>query len=131
MNACAGHRWKGAKGDRCKDSVPEVALGKGIVQELRARATRVYAGSEDAGSLHAGRQVAAECSASVGKEVGCKVDPRLWSKAPGEVFSAADALCKHREVAEWSEAFSEDDCGARSSPWDEQGLWDTPDCRLG
>lgn len=116
--------------------MPEVALGKGIAQELRARhwalawATRVYAGSEDAGSLREGRQVAAGCLASVGEEVGCRVVPRLWSKAPGEVFSAADALCKHREAAEWSEAFREENCGARRPPWGEQGLWGTWDCKL-
>lgn len=112
-----------------------VALGKGIVQELRVlygaldRATWVYSGSEDAGSLREGRQVTAGCSASLGEEVGCRDVPRLWSKAPGEVFSAADALCKHREGAEWSAAFTED-CGACSIPWGEKGLWDIWDCRL-
>lgn len=110
------------RGNRCKDSAPEVALGKGIVQERRAphgalaRATLVYAGSEDAGSLREGPQVAPGSSASVGEEVGCRVIPRLWSKAPGEVFSEADALCKHREAAEWSAAFREEDCGARRPP---------------
>ena len=79
-----------------------------------ARATQVYTGSEDAGSLHEGPQVASGCSASVGEEVGCRVIPRLWSKAPGEIFSAADALCKHRVATEWSAAFREEDCGARS-----------------
>lgn len=75
VSACAGNR--------CKGRLLEVALGKGIVQELRAwhgalaRATRVYAGSEDAGSLREGWQIAAGCSASLGEEVGCRVFPRL------------------------------------------------------
>lgn len=81
--------------------MPEVALGKGIVPELRTRrwATgpllerlKVYSSSKDAGSKCSGRQVAAGCSAPVGKEVGCKDVPRLWRKALGKVFSTADAL---------------------------------------
>lgn len=97
-----------------------------------ARAAQVYAGSKDAGSLRGGRQVSAGCSASVGKDVGCKDVPRLWSKAPGDVFSAAEALCKRREAAGWSAGFGEEtNYGAHDAPWGKQGLWDTWDCRLG
>lgn len=125
-----------SRGTGAKTACLRLLWGKELSRSCEPRTRplpglQVYAGSEDAGLLREGRQVAAgySASASVGEEVGCRVVPRLWSKAPGEIFSAADALCKHREAAEGSAAFREEGCGARSPPWGEQGLWDT--CRLG
>lgn len=116
-----------SRGTGAKIACRRLRCGK----ELRARhgalsrAVRVYAGSKDAGSLRGGGQVAAGCLVPVGEEMGCKDVPRQWSKAPGEVFSTGNALCKRREAAEWSAAFGEKDHGARSTHWGEQGLWDT------
>lgn len=108
--ACRRLRWE-------KEFFRSCEPGTGIL----ARVARVYAASKDAASLRGGRQVAAGCSLPVGEEVVCRAVRRLWSEVPGEVFGAANSLCKHRDAAGWSAAFGEN-YGARRPPWDEQGL---------
>lgn len=81
-------RAQGCVGERNCPGAANPAVGHGVF----AGAAQVYSSSKDAGSKCGGRQVAEGCSVPVGKEVGCKDVPRLWRKAPGEVFSTADAL---------------------------------------
>lgn len=81
-------RAQGCVGERNCPGAANPAVGHGAL----AGAAQVYSSSKDAGSKCGGRQVAEGCSVPVGKEVGCKDVPRLWRKAPGEVFSTADAL---------------------------------------